>query len=138
MYYYGRLKDIFEVQYTNDIKHVLFKCDWIDNIHGHKEDAFKFTLVNFKHLLYREDQYTNEPFILASQAEQFWYIPDPVEQDWEVAVKMSERSLIDMHYDAPQTEPFVSQQLEENIMLRDEEVGWVREGTEGTTIDFVS
>ena len=44
---------------------------------------------------------------------------------------------MDMHYDAPQTEPFLSQQLEENIILHDEEVGWVREGTEGTTVDFV-
>ncbi|XP_058216762.1 uncharacterized protein LOC131327634 [Rhododendron vialii] len=52
VYYYGWLTDIVEIRYTNDTKYVMFKCDWIDNIHGKKEDAFKFTLVNFNHLLY--------------------------------------------------------------------------------------
>ena len=31
----------------------------------------------------------------------------------------------------PEIEPYMSQQLEENIMLRDKEVGWVREAAEG-------
>ncbi|KAH7848696.1 hypothetical protein Vadar_006316 [Vaccinium darrowii] len=111
------------------------ECDWIDNIHGKKEDAFKFTLVNFNHLLYREDQATNEPYILASQAEQVWYVPDLIEPDWQVAVKMSERGLYDMHSDDPQVEPYLSQQLEENKGRRDEGISWVREGEEGDIID---
>lgn len=113
----------------------MFKCDWIDNIHGKKEDAFKFTLVNFNHLLYREDQATNEPYILASQAEQVWYVRDPIDPDWQVAVKMSARGLYDMHSDDPQVEPYLSQQLEENIGRRDEGISWVREGEEGDIID---
>ncbi|KAF7139496.1 hypothetical protein RHSIM_Rhsim07G0167400 [Rhododendron simsii] len=101
VYCYGWLIDIVEIRYANDTKYMMFKCDWIDNIHGKKEDAFKFTLVNFNHLLYREDQATNEPYILASQAEQVWYVPDPIEPDWQVIIKMSQRGLYDMHSDDP-------------------------------------
>lgn len=94
VYYHGWLTNIVEIRYANDTKYLMFKCNWIDNIHGKKEDAFKFTIVNFNHLLYREDQPTNEPYILASQAEQVWYVPDPIEPDWQVVVKpVSERSL---------------------------------------------
>ncbi|KAF5931753.1 hypothetical protein HYC85_027924 [Camellia sinensis] len=125
VYYYGQLTDIVEIRYSNEKKHVLFKCDWIDNIHGKKEDVFNFTLVNFNHLLYRDDRITNEPFILASQVEQVWYVADPLQPDWQVVVKMSQRGLFDMSSTDPQIEPYMSQQLEENIMLRDEEVGWI-------------
>ena len=89
VYYYGQLTDIVEIRYTNDMAFVMFKCDWVDNIRGKKEDAFKFTLVNFNHLLYQDDRETNEPFIFASQAEQVWYASDPLQPDWQVVVKMS-------------------------------------------------
>ncbi|KAM2457988.1 hypothetical protein ACFX1W_006839 [Malus domestica] len=48
--YYGMLKDVVEIQYTNALKFVLFKCDWVNALGGVKEDEFKFTLVNFNHL----------------------------------------------------------------------------------------
>ncbi|XP_028092699.1 uncharacterized protein LOC114292882 [Camellia sinensis] len=135
VYYCGQVIDIIEIQYTNAMKYVLFKCDRIDNVRGKKEDNFKFTLINFNHLLYRDDQITNEPFILVSQAKQLWYVADPIESDWQVVVKMSQRGLFDMYSADLETEPYMSQQLEENIMVRDEEVGWVREVVEGETID---
>ncbi|KAL7202515.1 hypothetical protein ACSBR1_034064 [Camellia fascicularis] len=136
VYYYGQLTDIVEIRYSNEKKHVLFKCDWIDNIHGKIQDVFNFTLVNFNHLLYRDDRITNEPFILASQAEQVWYVADLLQPDWQVAVKMSQRGIFDMSSTDPQIEPYMSQQLEENIMLRDEEVGWVRKSQKGKQLMF--
>ena len=36
-------------------------------------------LVNFNHLLYRKNRAVDEPFILASQAEQVRYVQDPLE-----------------------------------------------------------
>ncbi|KAL7174233.1 hypothetical protein ACSBR2_033483 [Camellia fascicularis] len=136
VYYYGQLTNIVEIRYSNEKKHVLFKCDWIDNIRGKKEEVFNFTLVNFNYLLYRDDRTTNEPFILASQAEQVWYVVDPLEPNWQVVVKMSQRDLFDMNLTNSEIEPYMSQQLEENIMLRDEEVGWVREAAERETLDI--
>ncbi|KAL7239635.1 hypothetical protein ACSBR2_005517 [Camellia fascicularis] len=136
VYYYGQLTNIVEIQYSNEKKHVLFKCDWIDNNQGKIQDVFNFTLVNFNHLLYRDDQITNEPFISASQAEQVWYVVDPLEPDWQVVVKISQTGLFDMNSTDPEIEPYMSQQLEENIMLHDEEVGWMREAAEGETLDM--
>ncbi|GMP73702.1 hypothetical protein CsSME_00031382 [Camellia sinensis var. sinensis] len=100
------------------------------------EDAFKFTLVNFNRLLYPTGRVSNEPFILSSQAEQVWYVLDPLEPDWQVVVNMSQRGLFDMNSnDDPQVESFMTQHLEDNAMLRDKEIGWVKEGIEGATID---
>ncbi|XP_028120336.1 uncharacterized protein LOC114317774 [Camellia sinensis] len=53
---------------------------------------------------------------------------------------MSQRGLFDMNSINPEIEPYMSQQLEDNIMLRDEEVGWdisgttIRGGIKSTTI----
>ena len=45
--FYGVLTNIIELCYTNDLKFVLFKCDWVDNRRGLiKKDSFGFTLVN--------------------------------------------------------------------------------------------
>ena len=105
------------------------------NIHRKIQDVFNFTLINFNHLLYRDHRITNEPFILASQAKQVWYVAAPLEPDWQVVVKMSQRGLFDMNSTDPKIETYMSQQLEKNIMLRDEEVGWLREATGGETLD---
>ena len=80
--YYGRLTEIIRVIYSTDIKYVLFRCEWADPSAGVKLDPFNFTFVNFKKLLYQNDRVTDEPFILASQANQVWYAPDPVGDGW--------------------------------------------------------
>ena len=53
--FHGVLTDILEIRYINDMKYVLFKGDWIDNQVGKQQDEFKFTLVNFNHLLYKNN-----------------------------------------------------------------------------------
>lgn len=89
--YYGELTDIIEVRYTDETKFFLFECNWVDNRTGAKVDNFGFTSVNFSHLLFKENNPTNEPFILASQAEQVIYIEDPIDPEWEVSIKMTSR-----------------------------------------------
>ncbi|KAL7193909.1 hypothetical protein ACSBR2_025531 [Camellia fascicularis] len=127
VYYYARLTNIVQIRYTNNMKYVLFKCDWVDNTKGEMEDAFKFTLVNFNCLLYPIDRVNDEPFILSSQAKQVWYVPNSLEPDWQVVVKMSQRGLFYMNSnDNLQVEPNMTQHLEDNAMLHDEEIGWVR------------
>ncbi|KAL6219803.1 hypothetical protein ACLB2K_007562 [Fragaria x ananassa] len=61
--YYGKLTDIIKITYSIDIKYVLFKCDWVNPSTGIKFDRFKFPLVNFKCLLYKNDRIGDEPFI---------------------------------------------------------------------------
>ena len=109
--YYGVLTDIIELYYTKAYRHVLFKCDWVDFNRGLiKHDDFGFTLVNFNHLLYRRQQLIDEPFILASQAQQVFYVQDPVDENWHVVVKTRPRDFFD-------------------------DVGWVRQDVDGIEVE---
>ncbi|KAK3226933.1 hypothetical protein Dsin_006795 [Dipteronia sinensis] len=67
--FHGVLNDIIEISYTNDMKFILFKCDWVNNQLGKKQDEFNLTMVNFNHPMYKDNHVGNEPFILAGQAE---------------------------------------------------------------------
>ena len=55
--YYKRLNDIIKLNYFEEFKVVLFKCDWVDITQGRgvKEDDLVFTLVNFSHLIHSGD-----------------------------------------------------------------------------------
>lgn len=89
MNFYGELTNIIEIRYSNSVKYTLFKCNWVDHRTGIVKDPFKFTLVNFKHVLYKENRVSDEPFIIATQAEQVWYVQDPIETDWSVVMNVS-------------------------------------------------
>ncbi|KAK4423050.1 hypothetical protein Salat_1887600, partial [Sesamum alatum] len=132
--YYGVLKDILEIQYLKDTRFLMFECDWVDNEKGLKQDEFKFTLVNFNHFMYTKKLPTNEPFVLASQAQQVWYIRDPSEANWNVVVTMARRDNYDV-YSTIEAEPHSRLQLDDNIPIRNEDVCWVREGVEGLFVD---
>lgn len=89
--YYGVLKDIIELEYDVDKKVVLFDCDWISTGSRKKEDENGFTLLNFRGL-----KPVNDPFILASQAQQVFYVADPVDKGWKVVIKTTPRDFYDM------------------------------------------
>jgi len=88
---YGVIKDIVELNYAHEGKVVLFKCDWVDNRVEDKwvkTDQFGVTTVNFKHLFNTGEKISDEPFILASQAVQVFYVPDGIDSEW-VSVSQS-------------------------------------------------
>ena len=68
--YYGVLINIIELNYSSNIRHVLFKCTWVDdqNRKGYKTDKFEFPMVNFTHSIHARKEMVDEPYILASQA----------------------------------------------------------------------
>ncbi|XP_075105600.1 uncharacterized protein LOC142179445 [Nicotiana tabacum] len=87
--YYGVLEDIYELSYVGNRKVYLFKCHWWDVARlgrGYKIDKYGFTSVNIRCALN-----TNEPFMLASQSEQVFYLDDMVDNDWLVVVKINPR-----------------------------------------------
>ncbi|KAL0420683.1 UNVERIFIED_CONTAM: hypothetical protein Slati_3091200 [Sesamum latifolium] len=84
--------------------------------------------------MYNKNLPTDEPFVLASQAQQVWYIPDPSEVDWNVVVTMTRRDNYDV-YSTIEVEPHSRVQLDDNIPIRNEDVCWVREGVEGMFVD---
>ncbi|KAG6423408.1 hypothetical protein SASPL_113803 [Salvia splendens] len=72
--YYGILTDVVELDYNCGHRVVLFDCEWVSKGKRLKTDANGFTLANFSNVIRH-----NEPFILASQVEQVFYVEDPTE-----------------------------------------------------------
>ena len=73
--YYGILTRIIELDYRCGRKVVLFDCHWVSKGSKLKQDEDGFTLANFTNV-----KRHNEPFILASQASQVFYVEDPTER----------------------------------------------------------
>ena len=96
--YYGVLTDIIELNYFDNIKHVLFKCKWVDdqNRRWYKTNEFGFLMVNFTHFIYGGDEMMNEPYVLVSQATQVFYVEDKRHKDWYVIVKTKARDVFDV------------------------------------------
>ncbi|GJU17457.1 putative transposon, En/Spm-like protein [Tanacetum coccineum] len=82
-YYYGVLQEIWVLDYR--FRQIpLFKCDWVNHKSGGvKRDKLGYTLVDLNNLGHKVD-----PFVLASQALQVFYVKDPVDK------KLSMRNLV--------------------------------------------
>ena len=95
--YYGIVTDIIELNYSNKIRHVLFKCKWVDVLRsrGYKIDELGFPLVNFTRLIHVGDELMDESYVLASEASQVFYVEDKRDKDWFVVVKTKARDVFD-------------------------------------------
>ncbi|KAG5542961.1 hypothetical protein RHGRI_007193 [Rhododendron griersonianum] len=86
--------DIIELQYCHGNRVFLFKCDWWDTSNkktGIKKDGH-LTSVNISRKWYKDD-----PFVLATQAEQVFYINDIKNGGtWQVVQKTCPRNLFDV------------------------------------------
>ncbi|XP_057251050.1 uncharacterized protein LOC130589355 [Beta vulgaris subsp. vulgaris] len=94
--FYGVLKEVLELEYdapNGGEKQpivVLFRCVWFDvysDGRGIKIDKFGTTSVNIRRFLG-----TNEPFALASQVGQVYYVKAHNEPDWRIAIKTIPRN----------------------------------------------
>ncbi|KAK4428407.1 hypothetical protein Salat_1140300 [Sesamum alatum] len=131
--YYGVLTDIVKIHYSSDLEYIMFKCEWINNEKGQKIDPFKFILVNFNHVMYTRTKYSGEPYILSTQAEQVWYVDDPLEPDWKVVVKMNRRDNFDIYSLERQAVIHAPLELDDRPIFSDH--NWVREGVETVETD---
>ncbi|KAH9697062.1 hypothetical protein KPL71_023450 [Citrus sinensis] len=137
--YFGRLTDVVELDYYGGRTVTLFKCDWVDvnSGRGIKKDELGFTLVNLNSSLN-----TDEPFVLATQAIQVFYVADPVEKDWHVAVITKPRDLFNMEENEigddgellVANESYSGQRLEE-LPDNFDNTALVRDNMPGTVID---
>ncbi|CAL5432760.1 unnamed protein product [Camellia sinensis] len=107
---YGYVTDIIELYYSHDHRYMLFMCNWIDNNKGLKRDDFGFTLVNFNHLLYTKKR----------------------DNLYEVC---GEQPTIDEGLHHNEVEGFGDQELDVASFTCEEDMDWVRQGIDGTTID---
>ena len=71
MPYFGVIQEIWELHYGEFRVHV-FKCNWVNANVGVCQDKMGFTLVDLQKVGYKD-----EPFIMATQAKQVFYVEDP-------------------------------------------------------------
>ena len=81
MPYYGVIQDIWELDY-GEFRVPLFKCQWVNGNTGVRQEKMGFTLVDLKKVGYKDD-----PFIMASQARQVFYVEDPYDCRWSVVLQ---------------------------------------------------
>ncbi|KAK9062208.1 hypothetical protein SSX86_019394 [Deinandra increscens subsp. villosa] len=100
--YYGLLDEIFEVEYHGTIGPcvvVLFKCTWFDPVSGVRVDP-KTHMVDVKPT---SIGCVNDPFILASQAQQVYYTSYPSKakrlRGWLAVVKTTPRGVYELAED---------------------------------------
>jgi len=91
--YYGVIQEIIMFDY-HFVKYLMFKCDWVD-VHknnGMKVYEFGFIMVNLKRFL-SNNRVQDDPFILASQMKQVFYVQDIVENDCYVVITCPAKGL---------------------------------------------
>ncbi|KAG8372858.1 hypothetical protein BUALT_Bualt12G0110700 [Buddleja alternifolia] len=85
--YYGVLTDIIQLDYLGNHHVVLFKCDWYEG-RSVQKDKYGCTSINTT-----KPWKTNEPYVLASQAQQVFYVNDiKLGSDWKVVIEAQGRS----------------------------------------------
>ncbi|KAK1370775.1 hypothetical protein POM88_036867 [Heracleum sosnowskyi] len=78
--YFGRIANIWELDYVG-FRVPVFDCDWVNNVGGvHVEDS-GFIQVDLSKVGYKDDS-----FIMATQAQQVFYVTDPVDKKWSIVV----------------------------------------------------
>ena len=93
--FYGVVRDVIELLYLGGNQVFLFKCDWWDVSNpktGILKDKYNFVSVNVTKIRYKED-----PFVLACQAEQVFYLNDmKLGKNWRVVQRTKPRAIYDM------------------------------------------
>ena len=85
--FYGIITEIWELDYTM-FRIPVFKYNWVDNKSSIKVDEFGFTLVDFTKMAHKSN-----PFILASQAKQIFYVQDQLDPRWLVVLSTPQKDL---------------------------------------------
>lgn len=84
----------YELQYSGKNHGFAFKCDWYNVQHegrGYRTYEYGITSVHRGQSLN-----SNELFVLDSQVEQVFYVPEPRNKDWLVVIKTEPHDLYNM------------------------------------------
>ncbi|XP_074297821.1 uncharacterized protein LOC141628602 [Silene latifolia] len=82
--YYGKLKDIYELDYFGQCKIVMFNCAWVDIHRGVKKFEDGSVCVNFSKLMHTGRNLVDDPFIFSCQAKQVFYVEDEMQKGWSI------------------------------------------------------
>lgn len=87
----------------------MFDCNWFDTNRqgiGYKKDLYEIIGVNTKRRLN-----TEEPFVLASQGLQVYYIKGTNEPFWSAIVDTKPRNLYEMPFPMDEEEPYQEDEI---------------------------
>nr|POF03251.1 hypothetical protein CFP56_55588 [Quercus suber] len=130
-------------EFTQTHRYVLFNSENIYQFHerGHKTDEFGFPMVNFTHSTYGGEEMVDEPYVLASQATQVFYVEDKRYKDWYVVVKTKVKDVFDTGI-GPYCDKDDTYGFYENILysvtsndVGGENLHWDQDDVEGMMID---
>ncbi|RVW11754.1 hypothetical protein CK203_089799 [Vitis vinifera] len=93
MCFNGIVREIWDLDY-NMFNICVFKCDWVDSKNSVKVDELGFTLVDLSKIGHKSD-----PFILATQAQQVFYVEDQVDPRWSIVLSRPKMELFDIEGD---------------------------------------
>ena len=110
-FYYGVLQEIWELDYRYR-QIPLFKCDWVNRKGGVKRDTILgYTWVDLNNLGHKVD-----PFILASQAQQVFYVKDPANCKLSIVFKTPNKNYKETYDDVDEEFSTVIHEQNDNIL----------------------
>ena len=87
--FFGVIDEIWEVTFLYWNKVILFKCSWFDTDIGRVKNEYNLTTIKTDSLWFE-----NEPYVLADQVKQVYYVDDKKKGDsWKVVQKVSHRHI---------------------------------------------
>lgn len=128
--YYGSIEEILEIDYWGDFTVVLFRCCWY---HAEK-DLYDLTRVNFNRLVQKAD-----PYVLASQVQQVFYIEDPTDKMYHNVIKRLPKDWCDVEGENGNEDDFIDPIINDiqhghGIGNQVSDVSWSREDVPATKI----
>ncbi|XP_021758767.1 uncharacterized protein LOC110723717 [Chenopodium quinoa] len=131
--YYGVVEDIIELDYFGHFKVVLFRCKWFQV----EQDEFGLTCANFKSFCY-----TNDPFVIANQVNQVFYVQDSKEKHLHYVMETIPGDFFDMSEESDGDvgvsywNESTSDGAHPGATIDDDyDVSWLREDLLATTVD---
>ncbi|XP_062085975.1 uncharacterized protein LOC133792082 [Humulus lupulus] len=109
--YYGVLIEIFQLSFILDRKVFLFRCKWYNSNPKGRSIVVDHNLTSINT---STDWYSNEPFILATQAQQVFYLLDMKHgSNWRIVQKVNHQSIYDI--------PEIMEETVNNDVFQEEE-----------------
>ncbi|KAL6202337.1 hypothetical protein ACLB2K_026045 [Fragaria x ananassa] len=131
--FYVVVDEIWEMDYTR-FMFPLFKCDWAESSKGVKVDDLGFTLVNLNRKGHQKDK-----FAIATSVHQIFYVQDPIDPMWSVALRGPQRDYDDLVYgeeagDTPCDHQSCTDRMP-SVENGEGEIGYVRAENEGILLN---
>ena len=105
--FYGIITEIWDLYYTM-FRIPVFKYNWVYNKSGIKVFEYGLTLVDFTKMAHKSD-----PFILASQAKQVFYVQYQLDQRWLVVLSTPQRDF----FKREDSEDFMHNSIEHHPLI---------------------